>query len=58
MNINSSDETSMNDLFNKLFKNPTKLMSLVKNVGTKLDDKIKKGDEETVIAGSIRICFY
>jgi hypothetical protein len=34
----------MNDVFKRLFKNPTKLMSLVKNVGSKLDEKLKKGD--------------
>ena len=38
------DATSMNDVFEKLFKNPTKLMGLVKNVGTKLDNKIKSGE--------------
>jgi hypothetical protein len=31
-------------VFQKLFKNPGKLMGLVKNVGTKLDTKIKSGD--------------
>ena len=35
---------SVNDVFKKLFQNPTKLMSLVKNVGSKLDDKLKSGD--------------
>lgn len=34
----------MKDVFNKLLKNPTKLMGLVKNVGSKLDSKIKSGD--------------
>jgi hypothetical protein len=38
------DETSVNDVFQKLFKNPTKLMDLVTKVGSKLDTKIKSGD--------------
>lgn len=44
LNIDMDDATSMNDVFEKLFKNPTKLMGLVKNVGTKLDNKIKSGE--------------
>ena len=44
LDIDMSDATSVNDVFNKLFKNPTKLMDLVKNVGSKLDTKIKSGD--------------
>lgn len=43
LNIDMEDATSVNDVFNKLFKNPTKLMDLVKNVGSKLDTKIKSG---------------
>jgi spore coat protein CotH len=39
------DEASdMKDVFQKLMKNPTKLMGLVKTVGDKLDSKIKTGD--------------
>ena len=44
LNMDMDDATSMNDVFEKLFKNPTKLMGLVKNVGTKLDNKIKSGE--------------
>tara|TARA_Y100000591_G_scaffold331621_1_gene366081 strand:- start:9963 stop:11492 length:1530 start_codon:yes stop_codon:yes gene_type:complete len=33
-----------NDVFKTLFKNPQKLMKLVKNVGSKLDEKMKSGD--------------
>jgi len=36
--------TDMKDIFNKLIKNPTKLMSLVKDVGGKLDSRIKSGE--------------
>jgi hypothetical protein len=35
---------SVGDVFKGLLKNPTKLMGLVKNVGSKLDAKIKSGD--------------
>ena len=44
LNINSENAESVNDVFKKLIKNPTKLLSLVKNVGSKLDEKIKSGD--------------
>ena len=44
LDIDMEDATSVNDVFNKLFKNPTKLMNLVKNVGTKLDSRIKSGE--------------
>jgi hypothetical protein len=36
-------DSNVKDVFQKLMKNPTKLMSLVKNVGSKLDEKIKNG---------------
>merc|ERR1711991_1240381 len=36
--------SSVDDVFKKLFKNPGKMMNLVKNVGTKLDSTIKSGD--------------
>ena len=36
--------TSVDDVFKRLFTNPTKLMDLVKNVGSKLDNKIKSGE--------------
>ena len=44
LDIDVNNVSSVNDVFNKLFKNPTKLMDLVKNVGSKLDTKIKSGD--------------
>jgi hypothetical protein len=43
LDIDMGDATSVNDVFNKLFRNPAKLMDLVKNVGSKLDSKIKSG---------------
>ena len=44
LNMEFDDATDMKDVFQKLVKNPTKLMGLVKNVGSKLDTKIKSGD--------------
>ena len=44
LNTNMKDVNSVNDVFQKLFKNPGKLMDLVKNVGSKLDAKIKSGE--------------
>ena len=44
LNIDSENATSVNDVFKNLLKNPTKLMGLVKNVGGKLDSKIKSGE--------------
>jgi hypothetical protein len=32
------------DVFQKLFKNPAKLMNMVKNIGSKIDEKIKSGE--------------
>ena len=37
-------KTAIINLFQNLFKNPTKLMDLVTKVGSKLDTKIKSGD--------------
>ena len=42
-NIDSDNAGSINDVFKQLFKNPGKLMDLVKTVGSKLDTKIKSG---------------
>jgi len=44
LNINMENAESINDVFKRLIKNPTKLLSLVKNVGSKLDEKLKSGD--------------
>ena len=44
MSLDMEEGSTVNDVFEKLFKNPGKLMGLVKNVGTKLDKKIKEGD--------------
>ena len=44
LNFDAENATSVNDVFKNLLKNPTKLMGLVKNVGGKLDNKIKSGE--------------
>ena len=44
LNLEVEDAENVNDVFKKLFKNPAKLMDLVKNVGSKLDSKIKSGE--------------
>lgn len=44
LNMDLEGMTDMKDVFQKLIKNPTKLMGLVKSVGDKLDSKIKSGD--------------
>jgi NADP-dependent 3-hydroxy acid dehydrogenase YdfG len=44
LNIDMENATSVNDVFQNLFKNPGKLMGLVQNVGGKLDSKIKSGE--------------
>jgi hypothetical protein len=57
LNLDMDNVTDMKDVFNKLIKNPTKLMGLVKNVGDKLDTKIKAGDikESELIAEATEI---
>ena len=44
MNIDVEGSENVNDVFQKLFKNPGKLINMVKNVGEKLDSKIKSGE--------------
>ena len=44
LNIDESNPQSVNDVFKNLFKNPGKLMNLVKGVGGKLEEKIKSGE--------------
>ncbi len=44
LNINMEDASDVGDVFEKLFKNPGKLMNMVKNVGSKLDEKLKSGE--------------
>jgi len=44
LNLDGENITDIKDVFGQLMKNPTKLMSLVKNVGSKLDSRIKSGE--------------
>ena len=44
LNLDMDNMTDMKGVFDKLIKNPTKLMRLVKNVGDKIDNKIKSGE--------------
>ena len=44
LDIDFENVTGVQDIFQSLFKNPTKLMNIVKNVGEKLDTRIKSGD--------------
>jgi hypothetical protein len=44
IDLENPEQLNMGNVFQKLFKNPGKLMNMVKNVGQKLDDKFKKGD--------------
>jgi len=43
-NLDTDNMTNVNDVLQGLMKNPAKMMNLVKNVGEKLDSKIKSGD--------------
>lgn len=44
LNIDPSNINNVQDVFQKLFKDPGKLMNIVKNVGNKLDQKMKNGE--------------
>jgi hypothetical protein len=44
IDIDMENPSSMKDVFGKLMQNPNKIMNLVKNIGSKLEDKIKSGE--------------
>ena len=44
MDIDMEDSANVGDVFQKLLKNPTRLMDLVKSIGSKLDSKLKSGE--------------
>jgi len=44
LNGENGENVDFKNVFQKMFKNPGKLMSLVKNVGSKLDQKFKSGE--------------
>ena len=44
LNLDMDNVTNAQDVFQKLFSNPGKLMNMVQNVGGKIDEKIKSGE--------------
>ena len=44
LNMDMENASSVGDVFQTLFKNPGKLMNMVKKVGSKLDAKLKSGE--------------
>ena len=44
LDIDFDSATDVNDIFKTMFKNPGKLMSMVKNIGNKLETKLKDGN--------------
>lgn len=44
LDIDPENISNVGDVFQKLFKDPGKLMGIVKNVGSKLDEKMKSGE--------------
>lgn len=44
LNLDMDNTTSSKDVFDKIFKNPGNLMNVMKNVGDKMDKKIKSGE--------------
>ena len=44
LNLDLDETKDANDVFQKLFKNPGKMMGMVKNIGDKIDEKIKSGE--------------
>ena len=44
IDIEDQENANVNKVFEKLFKNPGRLLNMVKKVGSKLDEKIKSGE--------------
>jgi len=44
LTMDESNINSTGDIFNQMFKNPGKLMNMIKKVGDKIDTKIKNGE--------------
>ena len=44
LNLNIDDTGDAKDVFQKLFKNPGKMMNMVTNIGNKIDAKLKSGE--------------
>jgi len=44
LNLDMENTGDAKDIFQNLFKNPAKMMNMVKNIGGKIDEKIKSGE--------------
>lgn len=44
LNLDMENTGDAKDIFQNLFKNPGKMMNMVKNIGSKIDEKIKSGE--------------
>ncbi len=44
LNLDMDNTGNTKDVFQKLFTNPGKMMNMVKNIGNKIDEKIKSGE--------------
>lgn len=44
LDIDVENATNVNDVFQKMFRNPGKLMNMVKNIGSKIETKIQSGE--------------
>ena len=57
LELDMSNDANPKDVFQKMFKNPGNLMNVVKNVGTKLENKIKSGEikESEIITEGMEI---
>jgi len=44
LNLDMEENGNPKDMFQNLFKNPGKMMNMVKNIGNKIDEKIKSGE--------------
>ena len=44
LNMDMENASSVNDVFQKMFRNPGKLMNMVKNIGSKIEHKIQSGE--------------
>lgn len=57
LNIDLENTKDTNEAFQKIFKNPSNLLNVVKNVGDKLDGKIKSGEikESEILAEGMEL---
>jgi len=44
LNLDMDNTGDAKDVFQKLFKNPGKMMGMIQNIGSKIDEKIKSGE--------------